>query len=506
MFKVLADVGGYRGHRLPPPDHFGDQLPRPFYTFLDLGTRWHRFDPLEAHKYRASCLESYSVGFSWCCIGNMADNHVVPSLANLPAVLAAVQGMHLAVLADCGAARAAILRRRDERRRRRRATWVDPWLMKRVRLGWYHTLMVELEREHTSHFKNFLRVTPAHFDELLARITPRIERCDTNYRAAIPPGMKLAITLRFLATGNSYASLAFGFRVAKCTIGVIVPVVCQAIITEFQDEVVSTPRTPDDWRAVARGFSNRWNFQHCLGALDGKHVAIRCPRNGGSLFYNYKGFHSIVMMALVDSDYKFIWVDIGSYGSASDAQIFNHSELYEMIEDRELGFPAAEPLVGDDEAVPYFLIGDDAFALQSWMMKPFSRRNMQRDERIFNYRLSRARRVVENAFGILAQRFGCLLRTLPQQPVTVQKVVMACVVLHNILRERNIGRHNRNLDEEDVDHNVIPGAWRQAQAMHDMEELHGGNRQSRLAKRQRLLLKHYYNNGVGAVEWQDAMI
>jgi hypothetical protein len=253
---------------------------------------------------------------------------------------------------------------------------------------------------------------------------------------------------------------------------------------------------------VAEGFATRWDFQHCLGAIDGKHVAIRCPRKGGSLYHNYKGFHSIVLMAVVDSKYRFIWVNIGAYGSCSDAQIFNDSELAQMIADSDLGFPPPDALLHDNHMMAYFLVGDDAFALRTWMMKPFSYRRMTDEERIFNYRLSRARRVVENAFGILANRFRCLLKTLPQEPRVVQKITMAAVCLHNLMRDRFPGEQNRLLDQEDDLHNIVPGAWREDQPMHDIAEPMVGNREGVLAKRQRLLLKHYYNNPVGAVYWQ----
>ena len=158
--------------------------------------------------------------------------------------------------------------------------------------------------------------------------------------------------------------------------------------------------------------------------MDGKHIAIRCPKNAGSLFFNYKGYHSIVFMAVMDADYKFIWVNVGARCSASDAQIWNQSDLKEVIEDGTIGFLAAAPLPGDDRPIPYFIIGDDTFALRTWLMKPFSRRNITNEERIFNYRLSRARRTVENAFGILANRFVALLTTLTQQPGTVASIVV----------------------------------------------------------------------------------
>ena len=148
----------------------------------------------------------------------------------------------------------------------------------------------------------------------------------------------------------------------------------------------------------------QWNFHHTLGAIDGKHVAIRCPKNGGSLYFNYKGFHSIILFALVDANYKFRWVDVGVNGTSSDAQIFNQSQLRSGIIDGTLQVPAAEPLPSDDHPMPYFLIGDGAFSLHTWLMKPFSGRMLPDNQRIFNNRLSRARRVVENAFGIMANR------------------------------------------------------------------------------------------------------
>ena len=116
----------------------------------------------------------------------------------------------------------------------------------------------------------------------------------------------------------------YGFRVVQNTISNIIPEVCEAIIAEYAEDVISCPTTPEEWREVAQLFETRWNFPHCTGAIDGKHVAIRCPPKGGSLYYNYKGFHSIVLimlMALVDADYKFIYVDCGAIGSGSDGGV-----------------------------------------------------------------------------------------------------------------------------------------------------------------------------------------
>ena len=125
-----------------------------------------------------------------------------------------------------------------------------------------------------------------------------------------PPCLKLAITVRFLASGDKYPSLMYSFRVARNTISVVIPEVCQAIVQEYKAEVITCPTSPEEWTPIAEVFRDRWNVPHAMGALDGKHVAIRKPAKSGSLYYNYKGFFSVVLMALVDGEYKFRWVDI----------------------------------------------------------------------------------------------------------------------------------------------------------------------------------------------------
>ena len=120
-------------------------------------------------------------------------------------------------------------------------------------------------------------------------------------------------------------------------------------------------------------------------------------------------------------------------GSTSDAAIFNRSEMKEVIENGIIGFPAADPLPNDDRSMPYFIIGDDDFPLRTWLMKPYSRRNLPDAERVFNYRLSRVG-VVENAFGILSNIFRCLLTTMQQTPKVVESIGLACRCLHNFMR------------------------------------------------------------------------
>ena len=129
----------------------------------------------------------------------------------------------------------------ERRRRRPRTCWVRPKSDRRIAVGHYHQVMEELCLDDKESFYNFLRITPPMFDDLLERITPFIEKEDTNYRKALEPGMKLAITLRHLAKGYSYATLRYEFRVARNTICLLVKDVCDALVMEFKNEVITCP-------------------------------------------------------------------------------------------------------------------------------------------------------------------------------------------------------------------------------------------------------------------------
>ncbi len=128
-----------------------------------------------------------------------------------------------------------------QRRRRRRLLWSSPWLQRRQLFGWYEHLMMEAE-------------DPASFNELLQRLGPTIAKRNMWYCKTLHPGLRLAITLRFMATGDSYHSLMYGFRMAHNMISLIARDVCQAIIDIYEDEVVSCPTTEAAWRGIANRF------------------------------------------------------------------------------------------------------------------------------------------------------------------------------------------------------------------------------------------------------------
>lgn len=201
---------------------------------------------------------------------------------------------------------------------------------------------------------------------------------------------------------------------------------------------------------ISKQFEEKWNFPHCLGALDGKHVVLEAPIKSGTEFYNYKNFFSIVLFALVDADYNFLFVDVGCQGRISDGGIFKDTKLCEMIEDRTINLPSPDSLPRRHIPIPYFFVGDSAFALSENLMKPYAGAHPKgTSKRVFNYRLSRARRTVENAFGIISSVFRVLRKPMLLQPDKAELVVMAIVLLHNYLR-----RHSRNTYMNDTEDEV----------------------------------------------------
>ena len=137
----------------------------------------------------------------------------------------------------------------------------------------------------------------------------------------------------------------------------------------------------------------------------------------------------------MDANYKFIAVDIGSYGRNSDGGIFSNSNLGKALANNTLNVPKDASLVEGGEKIPFVIVGDEAFPLKPYLLRPYSRNNIAGNEanKIFNYRLSRARRVVENSFGILSARWRIFLRPLEVQPNLADIIVKAACCLHNML-------------------------------------------------------------------------
>jgi hypothetical protein len=124
----------------------------------------------------------------------------------------------------------------------------------------------------------------------------------------------------------------------------------------------------EQWKAIAADFCNIWNFPNCIGAVDGKHVKIEALANSGSVYFNYKKTFSV---ALVDATYNFIMIDVGSFGRSSDGGIFSHSALGRCMEYRSLNTTLDSCLRGTNIEAPFVIVGDEAYPLNTYLMRPY---------------------------------------------------------------------------------------------------------------------------------------
>ena len=328
-------------------------------------------------------------------------------------------------------------------------------------------------------------------------------------RWCIPPNECLAVTLRYLATGESYASLEFQFRISRSTLTSMIPAVCQAIHKVLGEEHMKCPSTEEEWLEIARDFEERWNLPNCIGAGDGKHIRLKCPSNSGSDFYNYKSFFSSVLLAFVGPQYQFLYIDVGCQGSASDAGIFRKSTLWKAIETNAINIPSPRPLPPSEDPifdvpevpVDYYFVCDDAFPLGQHLMKPYPSRNLSEEKRVFNYRLSRARRISENAFGLLAARFRIFHTVISLKPENVTKVILACCSLHNYLLATSSNYASSGSLDADVNGEVLYGSWRNS-GTSKLESLPKTNQRCpKNAEEMRDIICDYVN-GAGVIPWQ----
>lgn len=242
---------------------------------------------------------------------------------------------------------------------------------------------------------------------------------------------------RYLATGHSISSLHYQFLIGKSTASYLIRDTC-SIIWDVLKEVVFPKPTTDEWAKIADIFWQQCNFPNCVGAIDGKHIRIQKPVGSGSSFYNYKKYFSFVLFAMADANYRFIYVDIGSYGRSSDSSIFTHSTLGHLLQENRLALPANTPLPGTiGPAMPYVFVADEAFALGEHLLRPYSSHSLSQEKRVFNYRLTRARRVVECAFGILANKWRLLHTPIYLKMQHAIQAVKAICALHNFIREHD---------------------------------------------------------------------
>ena len=305
-----------------------------------------------------------------------------------------------------------------------RSTWCKPRSE-----NWWDNIVEETFTED-DWTKNF-RMGRRTFDFLCEELHPFLCRENTNMRKAISVRRRVAISLWRLATNADYRTVGHLFGVSQASVCDIINEFCTVVSDVLLQKFIKVP-VGEELDNNIKKFKDKWGFPQCVGAIDGSHIPIKAPTEFHADYYNRKGWYSIILQAVVDSSYKFIDINVGWPGKVHDARVFSNSKIFAKGMEGTL-FPENKAIMINGVRVPLCIIADAAYPLLSWVMKPFpDNGKLSAEKSHFNYRLSRARMVVENAFGRLKGRWRCLLKQNEAVIERMNSVVATCCVLHNI--------------------------------------------------------------------------
>ncbi|CAH1989060.1 unnamed protein product [Acanthoscelides obtectus] len=204
---------------------------------------------------------------------------------------------------------------RKQRNLRNRRYWVHPYIERNIKCRLF-VAAKELQQTDAK-FLSLYRMSKESYTHLVELLVPHIHQRDTHMRECVSAEERILITIRYLATGATFTSISLYFARGDSTVSRIIGEITAIIWDALKDIYMPTP-DKNQWKIIAQRFHLLWNLPNCLGALDGKHIRIEKLPNSGSLNFNYKSYHSIVLMACSDADGLFTYIETGFAGRNSD--------------------------------------------------------------------------------------------------------------------------------------------------------------------------------------------
>lgn len=275
------------------------------------------------------------------------------------------------------------------------------------------------------------------------------------------------------------------------------------------------PQTEVEWKHIAHNFEQKWQFNKCLGIVGGKNVMITNKKNSSLSSASAEtsntndnqtaSLSNAILMAIVNDNFEFIYVNVSGKSRSNDSGIWESSDFNSRLQSNTLNIPKDYNVHGTKYKLPYVFIGDKSFPLRNNLLRPFALRILPYDEKVFNYRLTRARRVFDNAFSILTNRFQCFHRPIALDSNRVDSILLAACTLHNFLL-RNVQDYVdlMTIDYEDTESGcVIHGTRIESAALLDLTLTTTSTTNN--GKMVRDEFKKFFSSA-GKVPFQDRMI
>jgi hypothetical protein len=283
-------------------------------------------------------------------------------------------------------------------------------------------------------WKQYYRMPYGTFLELVDELAPHMQRQDTRFRAATPIKKAVAMVLYRLAKGHAPKDVADKFGVGTATVHVYTHLMCSILASprKLLKKYIDIPSGNKLQRIIAK-FKEISDIDNFAGAVDGSHIKLHRKPQGRFFPAEYwcrHDFHSILLQGVCDADKLFWDVCVRCPGGTHDATHLRESDLWQKLRAHEV---LQEPVinVGGKEVKP-FIVGDSAYPLSSFLLKPFNNRSTgTAQQNVFDKHMRKGRVKIENAFGVLKNRFQ-ILKNLNVQVDKAADVIVACCVLHNI--------------------------------------------------------------------------
>lgn len=268
------------------------------------------------------------------------------------------------------------------------------------------------------------------------------------------------------------------------------------------------PQSEAEWKQIAQNFEHKWQFNKCLGIVGGKNVMISLGAPAEAMppgDASANSYSNAILMAIVNDNFQFIYVNVSDKSRSNDSGIWQASDFNSCLQTNSLRIPTDYTVNGSKCQLPYTFLGDKSFPLRDNLLRPFASRIPPYDERIFNYRLARARRVFDNTFNVLTNRFQCFHRPIALDSDRVDSIILAACTLHNFLL------HNcqnyidlMSLDYEDTENGtVVHGTRVESAALLDLTLTTTST--TNIGKTVREEYKKFFN-GPGKASFQDRMV
>ncbi|XP_077509345.1 uncharacterized protein LOC144120619 [Amblyomma americanum] len=271
-----------------------------------------------------------------------------------------------------------------------------------------------------------------------------MQREHTNMREAISVEKRIGIGLFKLCSAAEDRVVAIVFGVGRSTVNTIYREFAETVVDVLEPEWARM-MAPNEMNEHVSEFYAMTGFPQAMGALDGCHFPLSPPHLNAEDYRNYKGWYSVILLAVVDHKYRFRYVSAGSPGRCHDSHVYSQSDLAETVERPLFKTPVT---VINGTAVPPIILCDQAFALTGHLMKPFPHNGpLQEEKRLFNYHLSKTRRIVENAFGRMKARFRYTMKRMECEIRHVPVIIRACCTLNNMCEDFGARLPQQWLDE-----------------------------------------------------------